>query len=455
MMFHFLKNNFSPLLKLAIPLILTGITIAAASFFETLFLAHVNQKTLAAGALVSWLFGTFAVIALGTLSAINVLISHKKGANDHEGISLVLRDGLLLSLLLAIPMFLLFWNIAPLFLLFGQDPDIVFLAQSYLHALAWGLLPNFIAIAIMEFLIGLGHTRVIMTFTIIQVSCIILLSYILIFGHFGFSALGIAGAGWGMTISYWIIAILLIIYVLTHKEYKLYFQLRSPSNRPSFIGELLKVGLPMGAMYCVEVGFFFVMTLVMGSLGSLSLAANQIALQYMGAFMTVIFSIAQAITVRMGHLLGAKEVNLAREAAFTGVFISGMLMSIMAIIYWYFPIWFISADIDVHNPHNLGLINTIKILFSISAIFQIIEAIRISLFGALRALKDTQFTLLISIVSFWCIALPIGYILAKIFQLGAAGLWYGMIIGATISVILLLWRFKSKMLKAVLVYHHD
>src|SRR3990167_9096790 len=217
-----LKNDLYPLLKLAIPLALTGIVGALASFFETLFLAHVDQQTLAAGALVSWLYGTFAVILFGTLSSINVLISHKHGANDQTGISLVVRDGLFLAILLSIPAFILFWNMAPIFLLFGQSPSIVLLAKLYLHALAWGLLPNFIAIALFEFIIGLGNTRLIMIFTVFGVSLVVFFSYVFIFGKLGLPALGIAGAGWGMTVSYWIIAAVVSIYVLTNKDYKKY-----------------------------------------------------------------------------------------------------------------------------------------------------------------------------------------------------------------------------------------
>lgn len=440
-----MKNDFYPLLKLAIPLALVGIVGAAPSFFETLFLAHVDQETLAAGALVSWLYGTFAVIIFGTLSAINVLISHKYGANDQAGIILVTRDGLILSLLLSIPAFILFWNMAPIFLLFGQNPSIVLLAKSYLHALAWGLLPNFIAVAIFELIIGLGHTRILTIFTVFGVSLAVFFSYVLIFGKFGFPALGIAGAGWGMTISYWIIAVVQSVYVLVHKDYKKYFLHIFNRNQPSFIWELLQVGVPMGLMYCFEVAFFFALTLVMGSLGSQLLAANQIVMQYMCALMMVIFSVAQAITVRMGHLLGAREAVAAKNASYTGICISGMFMGVIAICYWIFPTFLISVDIDVHNPSNAVMVSEIKKLFAISAIFQILEAIRISLFGVLRALKDTHFTLLISIISFWCIALPVGYLLATYFELGSTGLWWGMVMGASISVILLYWRFKSKM----------
>jgi MATE family multidrug resistance protein len=216
-----LKNDLYPLLTLAIPLALTGLAQSSVFFFETLFLAHVSQEVLAAGALVSWFFSTIAVILYGILRSINILIAHKVGANDHNGISLIARDGLLLAILLAVPAFILFWNMAPIFLLFGQSAAVVLLAKSYLHALVWGLPANLIMIACLEVIIGLGHARVILAFSILTVSLSILGSYILIFGKFGLPALGIAGAGWGMTISYWITVTAVVIYIISKKTYRI------------------------------------------------------------------------------------------------------------------------------------------------------------------------------------------------------------------------------------------
>lgn len=441
-----IKNDLHPLLKLAIPLALTGIVGAAPAFFETLFLAHVDQLTLAAGALVSWLYGVFVVILFGILSAINVLIAHQHGAKNKINVSHIIRDGLCIAVLITIPAFLLFWNIAPLFILLGQKPYIVELSQLYLHALSWGLFPSFISIVLLEFLIGIGKTRSLMFFTIFGVLLVVLFSYVLIFGKWGFPALGIAGAGWGMTISYWITAVVLTVFLLIHKEYKPYLLAMFNRQKPFFLWELLHVGTPMGMMYCIEVGFFFALTLLMGTLGNQLLAANQIALQYMGGFMTVIFSIAQAITVRMGHLLGAQDEKGAKTAGYLGVLLSGMIMVVIAIFYWLFPTILLSVDIDLHNPNNTIIVNEIKKLFAVSAVFQIFEAMRIALFGVLRALKDTKYTLFISIISFWCIALPVGYALEIYGGLGGQGLWWGMSVGAAISVILLYWRAQSKII---------
>ena len=195
-MHNTIKKNIQPLLVLAVPLALTGILEYGVFFFETLFLARLGPNELAAGGLVSWLFGTFFVILFGVLSAINVLVAQKHGAGDTKGISLVLRDGLYLTLLFLLPCCLLFWNMTYLFLCLGQDPVVVALAKPYLHALVWGIFPDLVMIALLEFMIGLGHTRAILVFSILAVPVTIFLSFALIFGKFGLPALGIAGAGW-------------------------------------------------------------------------------------------------------------------------------------------------------------------------------------------------------------------------------------------------------------------
>lgn len=439
-----IKNDFYPLLHIAMPLMLDRIAQSSVSFFETIFLAHLGPKVLAAGALVSWLFGTLVVILFGTLSSINILVAQKYGAKDHEGISFVIRDGLVLATLLMLPTSLLVWYAPYLFTLLGQDPSIAPLAAAYLHPLAWAMLPTFLMMVFLEFLIGLGHTRVIMVFTLLSVPLTILLSYLLIFGKWGFPFLQIAGAGWGILISNTITAIILIVFVLSHKVYKKYFSQCINFRTPSFVWELLSVGVPMGFMYCLEVGFFFMMMLIMGAINVPSLAANQIVFQYFGALMSIVFSIAQAITVRMGHEIGAKNISAAKRASDVGNFLIISLMLLVAICYWCFPTILVQVDLNIHDTNNQAIVRYAIQFFAIAALYQIFEATRISLFGALRALRDTNFTLFTSAICFWGIALPLGYFLAIKFHIGGAGLWWGMVLGGAVSAVLLYQRFKFK-----------
>lgn len=438
------KNDFNPLLRLLLPLVVTGIIQSSISFFVTIFLAQLGEKVLAAGALVAWLFFTLIVLLFGIFNSVNVLVAHKYGANDPKGIAFVLRDGLLLAILLVIPTFFLLRNMAPIFLLFGQNPEVADLAIPYLHALAWGLLPKFILVVLVDFVIGLGHTRVSMAFAMLTIPLYIFFSYVLIFGKFGFPELQIAGAGWGMTIGDWIATPVLIIYILSSKTYRVYLKELFTFSKPSYLAEIVYIGFPMGLMFALEVGFFFTMALMMGLINIESLAANQITMQYLAPLMGIIFCIAQAVTVRMGHQLGAHQLVPAELTSFAGITLSILFMFIIALIYWLIPNVLISVDFNVQDPTKLATVRIAQHFLFIAAFFQILEAIRISLFGSLRALKDTKFTLLASIICFWCIALPIGYVLSIWLKLGGQGFWWGMVLGVSCSVTLLYLRFKHK-----------
>ncbi|MEO8401008.1 MAG: MATE family efflux transporter [Gammaproteobacteria bacterium] len=440
-----LKNDFSPLLKLAIPLIITTVVQSGVTFLGNTFLAHLSEQAFAAGALVSWLFFTLINLLLGTFNAVNILVAHKFGENDHRGISLVLRDGFLLAMLLIIPTFLLLWNISFICSLLGQKPELIALATLYLHALAWGLLPKFILMVLFEFLIGLGHTRVSMSFNLASIPLYIFFSYALIFGKLGFPELGIAGAGWGMTVSDWIAATILCLYINYSQSYRAYVKSIFTWSAPFYLWEIIKLGLPIGLMFTIEVGFFFAVTLFMAVISIASLAANQIVMQYLGLLIDIILSLAQAMTVRMGHHLGANQPKIAERTSYAGIILSTIIMIIIAFFYWFSSDALISVDFNLYDPRNAETIYLAKKFLFIAAFFQILEAIRIALFGSLRGLKDTRFSLFTSIISFWCVALPIGCLLAFWFKIGGSGFWVGMVIGTICSVPLLYGRFKRKM----------
>lgn len=439
------RDDFQPLLKLMIPLLFTGMIGGLVYFFETLFLAKLGSKELAAGALVSWLYNFFLVIVYGILGSINIVVAHLYGRKDIDEIIQVIRDGLILAFILFVPTFILFWNMGPIFGYLGQKEELITLAIPFLHALAWGLLPNLVFAALIEPLIGLGHIKGVVVFTSIVVFLTICLSYCFIFGSFGFPSLGVSGAGWGISIGILLATIGLLSYLYLSPQYRNYF-FRVFNLKPiTHLNELMHIGLPLGLMYCVEVGFFFLMTLFIGTFGHELLAANQIALQYLGALIGGIFSLAQAITVRMGHLMGARNYNAANKVCFLGVIISVSFICIFSILDWFFPKWLISLDFNIDDVNHVYMIHHASKFLLMAGIFQILEAIRVALFGALRALKETKFTLKSSFVTFVLIALPLGLILESLANLQGLGIWAGLIISTLLSIVWLFSHYKKRM----------
>lgn len=440
---HFYSQSVNPLLKLAVPLILTGLIESCSPFFGTVFLAELGSAELAAGALVRGLFFTLMVVLWGILTSVSILVAQKHGEKDDKAVAQILRDGSLLAFILTPPSFLLLWYIAPIFYLFGQNETVVNLAQSYMRGLAWGILPDFMTLVLLQFLTGIGHTRLTMIFMLCWTPLAIFLNYVLVFGELGFPSLDIAGLGVGLTISYWVAVCVLIIYLMMSKTYKSYMFNALSFSEKSYLRELLQVGVPLGAMYCLEVGFFFVLTLMMGLIGEAQLAATQIAMQYLGIFISVVFSTAQAVTVRMGHKLGEKNYTEANDANMAGIFVAVSFMLIIAIFYLCLPQILIGIDLNMTDPVNAEVIKYSRQFLILCALFQIFEAARIALMGSLRALKDTRFTLLTSVVGFWLIPLPIAYFLIQI-GMGGASLWVGMVAGAICSALLLQYRYQRK-----------
>lgn len=427
------KNDYLPLLRLVIPLIFAGMIGGLVYFFLSLFLSKLGSETLAAGSLVSWLYSILVVISFGILGAINILISHLFGQKRLESIVQVVRDALLLSLLLSVPAFILFWNMDTIFIYLGQSLSVVKLALPFLHALAFAFVPYFIFTALIESLIGLGHTRAVIFFTFLTVSLSIYFSYLLIFGSTYIPQLGISGAGWGIALSYTVTLGFLILYLFLNQTYTRYFLAIFNLKSCKYLSELFKIGIPLGLMYCVEVGYFFALTIIIGRYGHELLAANQVAMQFLGPLIGGIFSIAQAITVRIGHLMGSKHYCMLNRAVGISLQCSVFFVLIFSCIYWFYPKWLISFDFTL-NEQNAVIMHHATSFLYLAGIFQILEAIRVALFGALRALKASKLCLICSLVTFWLIGLPIGIILENSFILQGKGIWFGAILGALISI---------------------
>lgn len=421
------RHDTRILLGLAIPLIASGLVEASLGFSSTIFLSHLGAHYVAAGALVGWFFATLMIIFWGLFMAVSVAISNRQGAQDDAAIAYIVRDAFYLTLLLTIPITLLLWHMAPLLIWLGQKQDLVTTAIPYLHALALGVFPDLLGLLVLQLVIGLGHARTNLAFTLSWVVLNISLNYGLIFGRCGLPKLGFAGLGWGTTISFWLSLAAWLIYLLARKQYRRHFTQLFRVKAPYYYRELITVGLPLGLMWCIEVTFFFVLFLLIGHINVTLLAASQLTMQYVGLFVSVLFSIAQAVTVRVSNRLGAEDYPAIDNALHSGLLIALTIMLSVAAIALLMPESLLRIDFDPQVRANTNLLQHATRFLRIGVLFLVLEAIRITVFGALRGLKDTISTLINSLITFWGIAIPLGFGLAYGLGLGAMGFWLGLL----------------------------
>lgn len=440
------KNFFSEsklLLMLAIPLIMSGVIETSVGFFSNIFLARLGTETLAAGGLVNWVYATLMIIVWGSTSAVTTLAARYYGENNLTEIRCILYASLLLILIMILPATLIMWNLSPILLFFGQKPSIVALAEPYLHSITYAIIPDFLVTILLQFIVGLGRTKTNLVFSLLFVPINLIANYCLMFGKFGLPALGIAGIGWGASFTFWILVIGFYTYFFLEKSFRIYFKIPDFYKIYAAAKEIIHIGLPLGLMYCLEVAFFLAISIITGLISESIQSANQITLQFYWLFSVVTFSFAQAITIKVAHSIGQNDRQAINYATYLGVFYTSAFMFITALLYWFFAGQLISIDLK-STPENASIINLAKAFFSIAALIQLTEAVRFSFFAALRAFKDTRYTLFNSILIYWLLALPLGCLLAFRFNMGGLGIWWAWLIGQIIGTPLLIWRCRRK-----------
>jgi MATE family multidrug resistance protein len=284
---------------------------------------------------------------------------------------------------------------------------------------------------------GLSVTRPGMYFAAIGVIINIAANYVLMYGKFGFPAMGAVGCGYATALVVTVMFFCMLIFTYRHQPFKR-FEIFSKARRPdwSWLKEILRIGVPIGLSSTMEVTMFAVVSLLMGSLSAIAVAGHQIAINFSAMTFMVPFGLATAITTRVGNAAGKQKIGEARKRGLVGILLSVGFMSCTAVVMVAIPDLITGIYTDDVAVQNVA----ISLLY-IAAIFQISDGLQVSSYGALRGLKDTKIPMVVNFVAYWVIGLPLGYYLGIIRGVGPQGLWMGLIAGLSVAAVLHNIRF--------------
>ncbi|MDA2938042.1 MATE family efflux transporter [Acidobacteria bacterium AH-259-A15] len=430
---------------LAGPLILAQLAQMSMSFVDTIMVGQLGSQQLAGVAVGSAVFYPAVIIGLGILTAVSPMVSQGYGAGDQLAVGRAVRQGLWLGTLLAIPAFLVMWKGASLLSWMGQEEKTVLLAEGYLHAIMWGVVPLLWFAVLRHFVEGLSRPRVVMMITIGAVVLNIGANYVLMYGRLGFPALGLAGCGWASTLVFWSMFLVMASFIGSNEGLTLY-GVFSRLSKPDwhYFSEILKIGWPIGVMQGLEVGLFAATALLMGLFGTTVLAAHQIALQCAAYSFMVPLGLSLAVSVRVGQATGRKDLQGARRAGYVGMGLGASFMMIAAICFWALPRSIISLFLDVDSAVNAEVVSKAIALLGVAAVFQVFDGMQVTAAGALRGLKDTRTPMIVALISYWFVGLSSGYVLGFYLDWDGVGLWWGLVLGLTTAAVLLSWRFRRQ-----------
>lgn len=427
-------------MRLAGPLIVNNLSMAGMQFADAVMSGHINATTLAAVAVGGSVWFFAFTIGLGILMAISPIAARHYGAGNPELIGRYTRQGLYLGVAIAIPvMFAAQYFVQPLLELIGIDPEFRSLTIAYTKAITLGAPGIFIFLALRFTTEGIGVTKPIMYTSIFALACNVFLNYVLMYGHFGAPAMGAVGCGLASAITMWLIAIILTIYVLTNKIYKpmrIFAHLAPP--RLHVLTEIIMLGLPIAVMVTAEAGLFNAIAILMGTRGTAITAAHQIAINFAATMFMVPLALSSAITIRVGHELGAGQLRRARYAGGFGIFVCGMFMACSACVLLVFR----DAVVSLYTDDQIVKGIAISLLL-MAAIFQVADGVQIGAAGALRGYKDTRVPMAINTFAFWGLGFPLAYMAAVTYQMPPNYIWGGLVLGLTVAAVLLTWRYRG------------
>ncbi len=430
-------------MRLAGPLISAQLAHALMIFTDTLMMAMLGPQQLAGGALGATCYFIFSIFCSGVIAAVGSLVAIRHGGGDPAGVTRLIRNGLWLALLLGVASALCLNALGPLLPHLGQDPAAASQAMNFLRPLSLGLPAYLCFMAMRGFTSAIGHPGPVMTISI--VGTIANINYALIKGWFGLPSLGLSGIGLTTALVSSAMALALALYILispTYQRYKLSGGLGRPQRAE--MRALLRLGLPIGGTYAAEQGLFTFATLCMGALGSVQLAAHQIAMQSVALAFIVPQGLSYAVTFRVGMHYGANRLHLSRLAGYLGMAMGAVLMLLFALLFWLLPEWIIGLFLDRNDPAFADIITLAVSLLAIAAWFELFDGLQSIAMGAIRGLNDGRTTLVIGLTGYWCVGAPLAWLLAFPFGWGAHGVWWGLAAGLAVTATGLVLGFRWK-----------
>ncbi len=423
-----LRREVRATLALAVPLALTQLTQMAMGFVDVVMIGRLGAQAMAAGVIGTSVYFSLLLVCMGVVMAVNPMVSQAVGAGDEATVGRSLRQGLWLASMLAVPLLIVLSQFERLLLWTGQEPATAARSAAYVGAILWGTVPHLWFTALRGFAEGLGRPRPILVVTFVAAFANAGLNWVLMYGHFGFPALGLVGAGISSAIVTGLLFLGLLAVVLLDPEFRRRAglgQLRTPD--PAALRNLFQLGWPIGVSFGLETSLFAVTTLLIGRLGTTALAAHQVAINAASVTFMIPLGVAFATTVRVGQAAGAGDRAGAERAGWTGVAMGAAFMALAALLFWLRPEWVVWVYLGTGG--DAEVVRLAALLLGVAAVFQIVDGVQATAAGALRGLKDTRAPMVVGVVAYWGIgmtaALGLGFGLGR----GAVGIWWGLTLG--------------------------
>ncbi|XP_008223667.1 PREDICTED: protein DETOXIFICATION 16-like isoform X1 [Prunus mume] len=417
-------------LSLAGPLVSSNFLLFGMQVISVMYVGHLGELALA-GASMATSFASVTGLSLiiGMSSALDTFCGQSYGAKQYHMLGIHLQRAMLVLLLVCIPLSIIWFNAGHILEFLGQDPEIAAAAGSY----ARFLIPCLFAYAVNQchskFLQSQNNVVPMIVSTGTATMLHLIVCWVLVYK----TSLGYRGAAVANSISYWINALALVIYVRVSPYCK---HTWTGFSKDAFHGILnfLKLSVPSAVMISLEIWSFEMMVLISGFLPNpkletsvLSISLNTCSMIYM-----IPMAFSGTASTRVSNQLGAGQPRLAVLAvrvALSIVIFEGILIGTVLILGR--KVWgnCYSSEMEVVN-----YVGEMLILVAISHFFDGLQSV---LSGVIRGSGQQKIGAYVNLGAYYLMGIPTAVLLAFVLHLGGKGLWTGIIVALVVQALFL------------------
>ncbi len=435
------ETSLKYMLKLAAPMVVAHISFTIMQFVDRFMVSKLGTEALAAILPAGYVGFLPAAFIIGLMTSVNTFVSQSLGRDDKKACSNYCWQAIYMGVAYSFVVLVIMWPAAPMiFKMMGHEPAVAKMEVIYLRIMLYVHVLAVFVWASSQFFMGV-HRPIIMMYSAIAGQVVnVIANYVLIFGKFGFPAMGIAGAGWGTFIgiaagSVIRMAVFLIGDVNT--TFKSRHSLNVDFNK---MADLIKVGFPAGIGLMVNIALWGVILFGMvGRFGKDALAATSAVLSCVNVSVMPVVGLGTALTAAVGKSIGQRKKDVAIKQTSVCLRIGLVYMGLIGLCLLVFRneiMTFWSSDDAVIS---IG----IKIIV-LAAIYQVFDAATHIYNGSLRGAGDTLWLAAVSAFGAIIVLGAGSLCFIMLFpELGALGPWSA----ATLSIITVglanRWRFKS------------
>jgi MATE family multidrug resistance protein len=422
---------------------------------DTVMAARSSAVDVAAVGLGASIYGTVYVTAMGVILALSPVIGQHLGAGRHHRIGEDFVQGLWLALALAIPGCLALAWTEP-WLALGKPPaQVAERTQMYLWAVAAGL-PGALLFRVFYALNNaLGRPKAVLLIHLLGVALKVPLNGLFIHGWAPaesgplIPAMGGPGCALATALIAWVSAVVAALMLFRDPYYRRFALFAQWRPSAGALAQLLRLGLPIGAGYVVDVTAFTFMSLFVARFGATVGASHQITANLLVVLFMVALSIANATSVLVAQAIGAQTIDQARTIVRAGLRMTLGCATTLAI-----TIWWLRAPIVALYTDDAQVAHAAQALISIAAAYHLFDAAQAYLVNVLRACKIVALPTLVYVVSLWGVGLGLGWwitfaapqtsLLGRFRgdQAGAAGFWIAADCSVACAALGLAWVLR-------------